>query len=98
MRRRKSVKIMCRHYASKDYRPLAAGYWPEASASMLALVAIATLLSACSSAPSAPEQKPQAVASASKSEKTAATETAAAPAEAPIPPEAVQQFDSAVAL
>lgn len=71
--------------------PLGEG-WGEgsrASASVFALFVLATL-AACGSIPSAPEEKPQ----------SAPTETAAetAATEAPIPPEAAQQFDSAVAL
>lgn len=60
----------------------------RASASVFALLVVATL-AACGSTPSVLKEK-----------KSGPTEAAAeiAPTEAPIPPEATQQFDSAVAL
>jgi tetratricopeptide (TPR) repeat protein len=55
-------------------------------------LAVLLLLAACGSTPPAPE------APAAKQEATAGPNGAAAPVEQPVPPEAVQKFDQAVAL
>lgn len=114
MRRRRSVKSMCRTYAN-------AGHWPEKTqpigrglqiARAFAVCGVLAVLAACGSAPSLPEEKSEPVAGgaptagsveAPKTNKPAKAAkagkgAAATPVEEVIPPEATQQFEGAVAL